>query len=78
MEYDYIKFEKLDRPKRKTSVWLIRNKKSDDILGEVSWSGPWRQYCFFSEGGCIFSRSCLEDIIDFINIQMHSRKEKKT
>lgn len=77
MDYEYIKFEKIDYPNRKTSVWLIKNKKSDDVLGSVSWSAPWRQYCFFSKEGCIFSRSCMEDIIDFINIQMHSRKKEK-
>jgi len=76
MGYDYIMFEKLpDNPKRKTSVWLIRNKNSQDCIGSVSWSAPWRQYCFFPEQGCIFSRSCMNDIIDFIDIQMHNRKK---
>jgi hypothetical protein len=78
--YKYIYFENITslyniHRKRKTEVYRCCNKNSGDILGEVKWYSPWRQYCFFVEDA-IFSKGCLKDITNFINKLMENRKNK--
>jgi len=63
--YKYIHFE-LTKKLPKTEVWRCRNNKSLGFLGTVKWDSGWRQYCFFTEGGCKFSSSCEMDIADFL------------
>ncbi len=63
----YIEFN-LVQQKPKTSIYAVRNIKSQDIIGWIKWYPQWRQYCFFPEPNCIFSVDCLECIIKFINV----------
>lgn len=76
--YEYVFFA-LIKEKPKTSVWGCYNKRSGDILGEVKWYAPWRQYCFFPTARytTIFNAGCMKDIVEFIEIQMAKRKAKK-
>jgi hypothetical protein len=62
----YIEFN-LVLQKPKTMVYAVGNIKSQSIIGYIQWHGPWRQYCFFPEVHCVFSKGCLKDIIDFLN-----------
>lgn len=52
--------------KRKTNRYVIFNKRSHGILGEIYWNGPWRQYCFYPEPQCVWSTSCLDIVVEFI------------
>lgn len=63
-----------DKPK--TSVWRVRAKDGDFILGTVEWFGRWRQYCFFpvTEVETVFERQCLRDIADFCEQRTRGRK----
>jgi len=72
--YKYIYFIEVET-KGKTSRWECLSKSSQDVLGEVKWYGPWRQYCFFPKNA-IFNKGCLEDINDFITQLMDLRKNK--
>ena len=72
-EYEYIHFE-LERDTGKTSMWACLNNKSGALLGHVAWHGSWRQYCFFSVDGAVFSRGCLQDVEDFIDQLMAERR----
>jgi len=65
-EYKYIYFIWL-KNKPKTSVWHCRNQGSNDLLGEVKWYGPWRQYCFFPEMATVFNNTCLDDVNHFMS-----------
>lgn len=62
----YIEFNLIEQ-KPKTSVYAVRNIKSQAILGWIKWYPTWRQYCFFPESDCVFNIDCLKDIIEFIN-----------
>ena len=73
-EYKYITMIKTE-DKPKTSVFAIMSKH-DDIIGEVKWLAPWRQYTFFPEDDCIFSKGCLEDINHFMTELMNLRKNR--
>ncbi|MFW9872927.1 MAG: hypothetical protein ACFFG0_07485 [Candidatus Thorarchaeota archaeon] len=70
----YIKFKIIEN-KPKTKVWGIYNKNNGIKIGEIRWYGSWRQYCFFPEEGTLFDKTCLTDIINFINKQMELRKK---
>jgi len=68
----WIAFKEVGR-KSKTKVFEVRTKapkepymdESGILLGEVCWTGRWRQYAFFPEAGMMFERQCLRDIADF-------------
>jgi len=61
--------------KPKTKIYKVLSKH-EDILGEVKWYAPWRQYSFFPEDECIFSKGCMNDINDFMTELMEARKTK--
>ena len=63
-------------PNKKTENYVILNKKSGDLLGEIYWSFPWRQYCFFPESQCTWSTSCLDTVVGFIKGLNIARKVK--
>jgi len=73
--YEYIEFN-LVQQKEKTSVYAVRNTKSQAILGFVAWHCAWRQYCFgpIIAEQTIFSAGCLGDIKDFIGQLTKERK----
>lgn len=75
MKDNFIEFN-LVQEKSKTSIWVIRNIKSQMIIGYVKWHNTWRQYCFFTEPDCVFSISCLNNIIKFIQNENKKKIEK--
>ena len=65
LDKKFIEFNLVEQ-KKKTSIYAVRNIKSQSIIGWIKWYGAWRQYCFFPEPETIYSDGCLKDIIDFI------------
>jgi len=62
--YKYIRFLKLDREYQ----YDILNNNNDTLLGHIFWYRPWHQWVFTqAKENMVFSKSCLLDIIDFIN-----------
>ena len=66
--FKFIHFNEVPNNSDKTTKWLCRNNKTEEILGTVQWYGPWRQYCFLPSPGyeLVFSAGCLGDIEGFI------------
>ena len=64
------------KPKPKTKVWNVHNKHTKELLGQVLWYAPFRQYCF--DDGIIYAESCLNDLGKFLHDQMALRKVEKT
>lgn len=60
----------------KTEVWRVTSMSSGDLLGGVSWYGPWRQYVFEPEGGCVFNNGCLNDVSGFLAEMNASHRAK--
>ena len=75
MKYKYIEFNEVDTNK-KTKHWFINNHVSHQMIGEVYWYAPWRQYCFYPGTEMVFNVTCLSDIQHFVNYQMELRKKK--
>jgi len=71
-DYNYITMIKAE-DKPKTSVFMVFSKK-EDLLGEIRWFAQWRQYCFFPEDDCVFSKGCMQDINHFIEQLMELQK----
>ena len=46
----------------KTRKLRLINTRAGVIIGDVSWYGPWRQYCLFPVGNTVWSKGCLEDV----------------
>jgi len=78
-QFKYIYFEQDTENYRhyKTSVWVCRNKRSNDKLGLVKWYAPWRQYCFCPEPYTVFNTGCMSDIQNFIK-QLSGRAHRPT
>lgn len=62
---------------QKTDSYRITTKDDTTHLGWIKWYGPWRQYSFFPEADCVFEKTCLKDITDFIVELMEERKKAK-
>ena len=72
-KYKHIRFrdDSDDYPKRKTKTFSVFNH-GNCFLGEVRWYSQWRQYCFITAENdsvlnLVLAKSCLEDILHFIN-----------
>jgi len=64
--YKYIHFEEGPGPKAVYPSYYCWNNRNDHILGKVFFYRTWDKYVFEGGDGCVFSASCLEDIIDFL------------
>jgi hypothetical protein len=67
----HLKFEETHNT-GKTFRWNVLSGVSN--LGHIAWYAPWRRYCFFTNGLSLFDRSCLMEIVDFIDGEMAKRK----
>lgn len=48
----------------KTKFWLVRC--GQQYLGDVSWHGLWRKYCFYPHPVTFFDAACLRQIAMFV------------
>lgn len=65
--------------KGKTKVFLVKNKETKEMLGEIKWFVPFREYCyrFFSPNKeIVLAPSCMEQMAKFCRELMTKRKEK--
>lgn len=69
----YLRFERMNRPGRKTMTWAVVSQSSGVKMGELRWHGPWRQYVFFPAGETLFNVECMNDICDRIGTMMRWR-----
>ena len=78
MNSKYVNFN-LVAMKPKTNIYDIVSKSSYESLGEILWYAPWRQYCFIptAEFETVWSKGCLKDVYDYIEILMKEQKQQK-
>ena len=70
--FDHIE----DKPK--TSVWAVRTKSDNTIIGKIKWFTSWRTYAFFPEEATVYEPDCLEVILRFIENLMDERKIRRS
>lgn len=71
---EYIYFEEIDNPGRKTQMWKVMSTSQQAQLGIVRWWGPWRQYTFIPDPFSIWNVDCLREVVRFISAEMDKRK----
>ncbi len=64
-KYKHIYFEQGGQLYSKVN-WLCRNKKTDDLLGEIEFYDQWNKWTFSGSMNSVFDTSCLKDIINFM------------
>lgn len=42
----YIRIEEVPNEGKRTKIWVIFNKRTDEICGHIKWYGGWRKYIF--------------------------------
>ena len=74
MEGKYLKLEKRQLEGRKTPVYLIVNKTTNETL---IFFPRWRKYVLETNEGIVFDEGCLKEIISFLKIAQDDwRKER--
>lgn len=71
---DFIEKKPLDL-NRITRIFEVVTKTEGTVLGRISWFPRWRKYCFFTEPGTIYDKSCLNLISEFLQHLMDERNE---
>lgn len=72
----YLRFVVQQRPAdRKTDTVKIYSKSGENVLGEIRWYGPWRQYCLYPAMETIWNTGCLADVQDVIHEMMAERAQ---
>jgi hypothetical protein len=61
----------------KTEIWRVWNRQKNIVLGDIEWSGAWRQYAFFVTFNTYFEEDCLRIIADFVENQTRLHKINK-
>ena len=74
-ETRYLVFRRVDTGATKTETHAVESRGHGNVLGFVKWYGPWRQYCFYSEEGCVFNDGCLQDIAAYSSELMQERRK---
>jgi len=52
-------------------VYRIYNNRTKSQLGIISYYKPWKEYVFSSQPECVFNDSCLRDVLNFIEVEIH-------
>lgn len=77
MEGKHLKLEKRQLEGRKTSVYLVVNKTTNETLAKLVFFPKWRKYVLETNEGIVFDEGCLKEVISFLKIvQDDWRKER--
>lgn len=74
----YIEFKEGVAPRGCiTKVWNVLSKSSSETLGQIRWYSNWRCYCFYPNGGTIWSNDCLKNVQKFCARQNYFRRMER-
>lgn len=65
-ETKYLVFALVPTKGKTKSVDII-NKHHEEVIGEIKWFGPWRQYCFFPYNNTLWNTTCITDVQEVID-----------
>lgn len=68
MEEKYLKLEKRRLEGRKTPIYLVVNKTTNETLAKLVFFPRWRKYILETNEGIVFDEGCLKEIISFLKI----------
>jgi hypothetical protein len=74
----WVSFKLNDRRlKAKTDTWEVWSLDEASHLGQIRWYAPWRKYCFFPAGECVFEQDCLRHVAEFIESETTKHRKGK-
>lgn len=56
----------------KTKIFSVVSNKIN--LGKIKWFSNWRRYCFYPNHDTLFDCNCINQISEFIQLEMNKRK----
>ncbi len=65
-KYKFITIKQYAKGLPSKPAFRIYNNKGGDVLGEIGYYKPWKQYVVNFEVLAVFNNSCLKDILDFM------------
>jgi hypothetical protein len=75
-ENSHITFEPgPDSPSGKTKTWRIKNKDTDEVIGEIRWAGNFRKYAFYPYPHTMYDNACLADIAYALVLRTEQHRE---
>lgn len=77
MEGKYLKLEKRQLEGRKTPIYLVVNKTTNEILAKLVFFPRWRKYVLETNEGIVFDEGCLKEIISFLKIVQDNWKNER-
>jgi len=63
----YIDFEQRPATPIVPEEWIIRNRKSGDVLGAAAYYARWRRWTVEFQQFTVFDSLCLREIADFLD-----------
>lgn len=76
-ESPYMRIDEAVTVGRKTPIFIISEKRTFAELGEIKWHAPWRAFCFFPEGGCVFDSGCMAKIVEWVRAANEQHKRAR-
>lgn len=74
----HLDFRKLAlRKGAKLHQYEVWNTKFDESIGFIHWRGGWRQYVFQAKPDIDMTRSCMKEVIEFIDSLMKEWRDSK-
>jgi len=74
----YLEFYTTTLPNRKTPIIAVYNKVSQEVIGEIKWYPPFRQYCFFPEDETVYHDGCMNKIVECITYLKKEQEARKS
>lgn len=70
----WLTFQAKKPQERLTFIVEVIAVRDGTLLGLIRWYGPWRQYVFAPEAGCVFSVGCMKTIERNVHVMNEIRK----
>ena len=60
----------------KTQTYHVISAHQGNVLGEIDWYIPWRQYVFEAAPDTIWNKDCLREVAAYLDGLMEGRKQR--
>lgn len=79
MKTSYLEFIDLGRIwKKKTNIYSVKNKISQEVIGYISWARNFRKYAFFPNNETYYDSKCLKEIAEYLMKLMEVKESEAT
>lgn len=69
-----LEFRPIDNPGKRTKIWTVHNSNGE-LLAQVFFHAPWRNYVWSMAPGVIFDIKCTDIVRDFLAAHKGDRQD---